>query len=264
MVAYRILTAFVDLTLFIQFHHEFSPVGGLETTMRVVVNGTGSRLVDVDDVVTVHAKGVEKHFGNSPGHVFYSTKNKHHGGPFTYKVGSNKLPVGWDVGCRGMRLGEKREFDIPWWEVRSISREPGLRRGTTDVLLPLAHEMGLWCMGCACGHVGWLCCHVIAAFDRGGARTESLAGVFGRMRKCCSRSKFLPSAPKQKRGKRWTMASSDSDVKLHNRHKAAVGVASFRNIHKKNLLFLRLPHSLNDGWWRAVSCGRLSPSHDHN
>ena len=113
----------------VQYHHEFVPIEGLKTTMRVIVNGTGDRTVGVGDVVTVHAKGIQKHFGNSPGHIFYSTKERQQGGPFTYKVGSNRLPIGWDVGCRGMRLGEKREFDIPWQEVRvslvsSFARRP--------------------------------------------------------------------------------------------------------------------------------------------
>ena len=166
--------------------------------MRVVVNGTGSRQVAVDDVVTVHAKGLEKHFGKSPGHVFYSTKNKHHGGPFTYKVGSNKLPLGWDVGCRGMRLGEKREFDIPWWEVRNNAHRFACLE--VSVFVHVACPAIIHSTPCR-----WLTCTA----DRGGGKTESQTGVFGHMPKCSSRSRCLPFARKQKHGKRWMTASSD-------------------------------------------------------
>jgi len=110
-----------------QYHDQFVPIEGIETTMRVIRNGTGDRAVEEGDVVTVHAKGIHKHVGRSPGHIFYSTKDPKQGGPFTYKVGSNKLPIGWDIGCRGMKVGEKREFDIPWQEVR-LGKHPTDKR----------------------------------------------------------------------------------------------------------------------------------------
>ena len=52
------------------------PVDGLKTTMRIAREGTGTRVVEEGDVVTVHAKGIEKQTGRGPGHVFYSTKDK--------------------------------------------------------------------------------------------------------------------------------------------------------------------------------------------
>ena len=86
--------------------------------MRIIRNGTGDRVVEAGSVVTVHARGTVKHKGRSRGKSFYSTRDPKQGGPFTYKVGHNKLPVGWDIGCRGMLEGEVRELDIPWHEVR--------------------------------------------------------------------------------------------------------------------------------------------------
>ena len=101
-----------------QKHHEFKPIPGMDSTMRIDKNGTGDRVVEEGDVVVLHVKALVRHHGRSFGKWFWDTTDDKQGGPITFEVGSdNKLPKGIDGGCRGMKLGETRELQVPWHEV---------------------------------------------------------------------------------------------------------------------------------------------------
>ena len=57
--------------------------------------------------MTVHATGVIQETGET----FWSTKGKDK--PFVYVHGAGQVVTGWDQGCLGMKIGEKRQLIIP-------------------------------------------------------------------------------------------------------------------------------------------------------
>ena len=65
------------------------------------------RVVTRADTVMVHATGIVKESGKQ----FWSTKDEGQA-PFAYN-GSEQSHQGWDQGCLGMKVGEKRKLDIP-------------------------------------------------------------------------------------------------------------------------------------------------------
>ena len=84
---------------------------GYATTYEVLEQGTGSSVVSKGSTVTVHATGTVK----ESSYKFWSTKDgAPHGPPgFTYQAGVGKVITGWDQGCLGMKLGERRQLTIP-------------------------------------------------------------------------------------------------------------------------------------------------------
>lgn len=80
----------------------------MKTTYRIVSEGEkNATTVDVGDKVTVHATGSVAKTGQK----FWSTKDPGQE-PFTYTAGGGVI-AGWDLGARGMRLGEVRRLQIP-------------------------------------------------------------------------------------------------------------------------------------------------------
>lgn len=83
-------------------------IPGAKTTYRIVTSGKDdAAIVEVGDTVTVHATGSVAKTGKQ----FWSTKDVGQQ-PFSYTAGGGVI-VGWDVGARGMRMGEVRQLKIP-------------------------------------------------------------------------------------------------------------------------------------------------------
>ena len=67
---------------------------------KILKEGTGELPVEGSEV---HVKYIGR---NSDNKVFDQTKDK----PFTFKLGSNQVIKGWEVGVKTMKVGEKAEF----------------------------------------------------------------------------------------------------------------------------------------------------------
>ena len=90
---------------------------GLDGTHQVAVAGVGGAVVTQGKRVGVHATGTLARTGVK----FWSTKES---GPFVFTAGMGKVIRGWDQGCLGMSLGEKRILDIPAQEAYGVSGFP--------------------------------------------------------------------------------------------------------------------------------------------
>mmetsp|Transcript_42650 Transcript_42650/g.74930 ORF Transcript_42650/g.74930 Transcript_42650/m.74930 type:complete len:149 (+) Transcript_42650:61-507(+) len=87
---------------------DFKPIKGVKTTYKVLTEGAkDAATVEVGDTVTVHATGTVLQTGKK----FWSTKDEGQT-PFTYTAGGGVI-TGWDMGARGMKVGEVRELKIP-------------------------------------------------------------------------------------------------------------------------------------------------------
>ena len=83
---------------------------GFETRVRTLREGAAAgAAVQKGDRVTVHAVGIVQ----ATGKQFWSTRDAAGSQPFSYEAGVGGVITGWDQGCLGMRLGEKRALDIP-------------------------------------------------------------------------------------------------------------------------------------------------------
>lgn len=95
----------------IQCRKQSSPIQqsiiGYKTTYKILKQGNGSRFITKGNTVTVDAKGIIQ--GQDK---FWSTKDPGQK-PFTYQAGVGTVITGWDQGCLGMKIGEKRELTIP-------------------------------------------------------------------------------------------------------------------------------------------------------
>eukprot|EP00931_Biecheleriopsis_adriatica_P119442 TRINITY_DN94661_c0_g1_i1.p2 TRINITY_DN94661_c0_g1~~TRINITY_DN94661_c0_g1_i1.p2 ORF type:complete len:148 (-),score=32.48 TRINITY_DN94661_c0_g1_i1:132-575(-) len=88
----------------------FLPIEGVETTYKILTAGRGDVAVQQGDTVTVHATGIVHQTGKK----FWSTKDPGQK-PFTYTAGHGVIR-GWDMGARGMQIGEVRRLHIPFQE----------------------------------------------------------------------------------------------------------------------------------------------------
>jgi U3 small nucleolar RNA-associated protein 21 len=81
----------------------------LQTTKCVVVQGRGGAAVRAGDKVRVHAKGdlVGPEGVETTATVWTTTA------PFEYQAGVGAVIRGWDAGCLGMQIGERRVLQIP-------------------------------------------------------------------------------------------------------------------------------------------------------
>jgi len=86
----------------------FKTVPGVSTTYKIQTEGEGKDVVDVGDLVEVHATGSVRATGTK----FWSTKDAGQKA-FTYNAGVAQVITGWDQGCLGMSVGEVRKLDIP-------------------------------------------------------------------------------------------------------------------------------------------------------
>ncbi len=83
-----------------------TPIPGYKTTYEIVSVGSGKTVKKGSDV-KVHAIGTVEN-----GKKFWSTKDPGQQ-PFSYQAGVGRVITGWDQGCLGMKLGEKRKLRIP-------------------------------------------------------------------------------------------------------------------------------------------------------
>jgi len=81
---------------------------GYKTTYEVLEEGTGTDTVRKGSQVTVHATGTVVETGKK----FWSTKDPGQQ-PFSYQAGVGGVITGWDQGCLGMKVGERRMLNIP-------------------------------------------------------------------------------------------------------------------------------------------------------
>jgi len=81
-------------------------IPGMATTRTTAIDGWG-RIVEPGTSVTVHAEGALE-----GGCVFWNTREGQ-GVPFTYTAGKGSVIRGWDQGCMGMKVGERRVLNIP-------------------------------------------------------------------------------------------------------------------------------------------------------
>ena len=83
------------------------PVAGVtELQIESLMEGTGDRQVEKNDVISVHYVGTL-----TDGTKFDSSIDR--GQPFTFTVGIGQVIQGWDQGTLGMKVGEKRRLTIP-------------------------------------------------------------------------------------------------------------------------------------------------------
>merc|ERR1712061_334237 len=71
----------------------------------------GGRAIEKGNTATIGATGTVEETGKK----FWSTKDPGQQ-PFTYQAGVGKVITGWDQGCLGMKVGEKRKLTIPHQE----------------------------------------------------------------------------------------------------------------------------------------------------
>jgi len=92
------------------FAFEMQEIPGFKTKMAVIRDPPhqNSKPVKKGDTLTVHATGIVQ----ATGKQFWSTEDPGQE-PFTFQVGLGKVITGWDQGCLGARLGEKRRLEIP-------------------------------------------------------------------------------------------------------------------------------------------------------
>ena len=76
-------------------------IEGFDTTYEVLLNGSGERIVEGNDCITLHSVG---YF--SDGREFFSTKENLY--PLQTMMGCELLPRGFEAGLQGLKLGEKR------------------------------------------------------------------------------------------------------------------------------------------------------------
>jgi len=95
----------------IKYREQSSPmqqsIMGYKTVYKILKQGSGSRFITKGSTVTVDAIGIIQ--GQDK---FWSTKDPGQK-PFTYQAGVGGVITGWDQGCLGMKVGEKRELIIP-------------------------------------------------------------------------------------------------------------------------------------------------------
>jgi len=77
-----------------------------ELQIESLIEGTGDRQVEQNDVISVHYVGTL-----TDGSKFDSSIDR--GEPFTFTVGIGQVIKGWDQGTQGMKVGEKRKLTIP-------------------------------------------------------------------------------------------------------------------------------------------------------
>lgn len=77
---------------------------------RTLVEGTGEP-AKIGDVVEVHYTGWLQDAAGQRGEQFDSSRERP--GPFHVKLGTGKVIPGWELGLRGMKVGERRELIIP-------------------------------------------------------------------------------------------------------------------------------------------------------
>ena len=77
-----------------------------ELQIESLMEGTGDRQVEQNDVISVHYVGTL-----TDGSKFDSSIDR--GEPFTFTVGIGQVIKGWDQGTQGMKVGEKRKLTIP-------------------------------------------------------------------------------------------------------------------------------------------------------
>merc|ERR1711879_588434 len=78
-----------------------------KTTYTVKKEGTGNKVVQKENNVTVHATGVVVETKKK----FWSTKDPGQQ-EFSYNAGVGQVIKGWDQGLLGMKLGEERKVTI--------------------------------------------------------------------------------------------------------------------------------------------------------
>ena len=105
----------------------FQAIDGYKTKYKIIKEGSGWKRVKPKTIVTVHATGIVKETGE----IFWSTKGKQQ--PFMYEHGAGQVVTGWEQGCLGMRVGEKRQLIIPAAEGFGVSGKPerGIPPGAT-------------------------------------------------------------------------------------------------------------------------------------
>eukprot|EP00747_Dinoflagellata_sp_TGD_P185635 gnl/TRDRNA2_/TRDRNA2_42260_c0_seq1.p1 gnl/TRDRNA2_/TRDRNA2_42260_c0~~gnl/TRDRNA2_/TRDRNA2_42260_c0_seq1.p1 ORF type:complete len:213 (+),score=27.29 gnl/TRDRNA2_/TRDRNA2_42260_c0_seq1:71-709(+) len=86
----------------------WNKIRGFKTRYQVLEAGSEGAKVKKGRTVTVEATGVLQ----PDGQVFWSTKDPDQK-PFTYQAGVGNVIAGWDQGCLGMQVGEKRRLVIP-------------------------------------------------------------------------------------------------------------------------------------------------------
>tara|TARA_B110001452_G_scaffold22147_1_gene17751 strand:+ start:1404 stop:2561 length:1158 start_codon:yes stop_codon:yes gene_type:complete len=89
-------------------HVQATQVPGLATTYEILEAGNGGAAIARGSSGTLHATGVVKESGKR----FWSTKDPGQQ-PFTCQYGVGEVITGWDQGCLGMTVGEKRLLTIP-------------------------------------------------------------------------------------------------------------------------------------------------------
>lgn len=79
-----------------------------ELKVEIIKEGSGSekKAAKDGDVVSVHYTGWLE-----DGTVFDSSKTR--GEPFSFTLGAGQVIQGWDLGVKGMKIGEKRRLIIP-------------------------------------------------------------------------------------------------------------------------------------------------------
>mmetsp|Transcript_123322 Transcript_123322/g.383784 ORF Transcript_123322/g.383784 Transcript_123322/m.383784 type:complete len:143 (-) Transcript_123322:52-480(-) len=105
-MAFRALALLCALLAAVAADDGFLPIDGVKTTYKILTEGQGP-VVEKGDKVTVHATGTVVETGKK----FWSTKDSGQQ-PFTYTAGGGVIK-GWDMGARGMKMGEVRQLKIP-------------------------------------------------------------------------------------------------------------------------------------------------------
>ena len=89
--------------------------------------GTGD-IVEVGNIAVIHFSGWIDDNGNKGTHYFNSHDQ---GKPISFKVGTDKVIQGWNIGVAGMQVGGKRRLLVP-------SKLAYGAEGTGDVIPPNA------------------------------------------------------------------------------------------------------------------------------
>jgi FKBP-type peptidyl-prolyl cis-trans isomerase len=74
---------------------------------QVLVQGTGDRVAQRGDKVTVHYVGTLA----ASGETFDSSRKRDT--PFSFKLGGRMVIDGWEQGIEGMKVGELRKLTVP-------------------------------------------------------------------------------------------------------------------------------------------------------